>query len=124
MPVSRIRPPLATRPSSLFARAARAALVAAVAPALAVAQPAEPGPARLEPLDAAAGVPDARYRSAFAGYRGLADEPVGSWQAANEAVERAGGWKAYAREAAEPEAPAANRAPHGPAGRVHGSQPQ
>ncbi|HLS54503.1 MAG TPA: hypothetical protein VK052_00420 [Zeimonas sp.] len=113
MPVSRIRPPLAT---TLLSRPALAALVVAVAPALAVAQAADTGPARPDPLDAAAGVPDAQYRSAFAGYRGLADEPVGSWEAANEVVERAGGWKAYAREAAEPEAQSANGASAGPAG--------
>lgn len=116
MPVSRIRPPSATRLPSRSALAALAALVVAVVQALAVAQAAESGPARPDPLEAAAGVPDAQYRSAFAGYRGLADEPVGSWEAANEAVERAGGWKAYAREAAEPEAPAANGAAAGPAG--------
>ena len=111
--VSRIRSPLATRLISL------AALVVAVAPALSVAQAADTAPARPDPLDAAAGVPDARYRSAFAGYRGLADEPVGSWTATNEAVERAGGWRAYAREAAEPDAPAANGAAAGSAGHAH-----
>ena len=113
MPVSRIRLPLATNPPF---RCVLAALVVALAPATAVAQAADPATARPDPLDAAAGVPDVQHRSAFAGYRGLADEPVGLWRAANEAVERAGGWKAYAREAAEADAPAVNGARQAPAG--------
>ena len=36
--------------------------------------------------------------SAFDGYRGFTEQPVESWQKANDAVGRAGGWKAYARE--------------------------
>ena len=38
------------------------------------------------------------YRSAFDGYRGFTDQPVGSWRKANDDVGRIGGWKAYARE--------------------------
>ena len=121
MSVSRIR---LTRLPVRSVLATLAALVVAVAPAMAVAQAADPAPASPDPLDAAAGVPDAQHRSAFAGYRGLADEPVGSWRAANDAVERAGGWKAYAREAAEPDAPAANGARQGPAGHERRSGPQ
>jgi len=41
------------------------------------------------------------YRSAFDGYRPFSDEKTGSWPQANEAALGAGGWKAYAREAAE-----------------------
>ncbi len=40
------------------------------------------------------------YRSPFAAYRGWQDVPPRSWVASNEAVGRAGGWRAYAREAA------------------------
>lgn len=43
------------------------------------------------------------YRSAFAGYRGWQDRPVQPWTASNEAAARAGGWRAYAREAARSE---------------------
>ena len=52
-----------------------------------------------------AGLPT--YRSAFSNYRPYADEPVASWQKANDLVGRIGGWKAYAREAqADEKAPA------------------
>lgn len=40
-----------------------------------------------------------RYRSAFAGFRAFAEQPVGSWRQANEVVSDVGGWRAYAREA-------------------------
>ena len=40
------------------------------------------------------------YRSAFDGYRSWQDRPVQPWTASNEATARAGGWRAYAREAA------------------------
>jgi hypothetical protein len=43
-------------------------------------------------------VPLLRHQSAFAGYRPLPETAVGSWKDANEAVARAGGWRAYARE--------------------------
>ena len=51
-----------------------------------------------DPLDPAARVPLLRHQSAFAGYRPLPETAVGSWRDANEAVARAGGWRAYARE--------------------------
>ena len=37
-------------------------------------------------------------RSAFEGYRGFSEQPVGSWRQANDLVGRIGGWQAYARE--------------------------
>lgn len=55
--------------------------------------------ARPDPLDATAVVPATGYRSAFARYRGLGDDPPLSWREANDAVTRIGGWRAYAREA-------------------------
>lgn len=103
MPVSHLRSSLAAALTAL-----------AVAPVPVHAAPAVSGPPGPDPLEATAGVPDAHFRSAFAGYRGLGYETVGSWRAANEAVERAGGWKAYAREAGEPDPPAPTRAPAGP----------
>lgn len=39
------------------------------------------------------------YRSAFDGYRRYADQPVESWNKANDTVRQIGGWQAYAREA-------------------------
>ena len=51
-----------------------------------------------DPLDPAARVPLLRHQSAFASYRPLPETAVGSWKDANEAVARAGGWRAYARE--------------------------
>lgn len=59
-----------------------------------------------DPLDAQARVPAALHRSAFAGYRRLADEPARDWPEANRTVNRIGGWRTYAREAARPAAPA------------------
>ncbi len=57
-----------------------------------------------DPADPAAAVPAATYRSAFDGYRKMGDEPVADWRASNDAVAKAGGWRAYAREAQAPEA--------------------
>jgi hypothetical protein len=79
--------------------------------ALAQAQTAQPAP---DPLDPRAEVPPAQHRSAMAGYRPLSEAPVGSWKEANERVNRIGGWRAYAREAAQPaSAPASAAHQHG-----------
>lgn len=56
-----------------------------------------------DPADPAVGVPAASYRSAFEGYRKMGDETVADWRASNDAVAKAGGWRAYAREAQAPE---------------------
>jgi len=69
---------------------------------------------RADPLNAQAGVPPLLHESAFTQYRRLTDVPVGSWRDANETVTRIGGWRAYAREAAQP----ASQAASGPAGGV------
>lgn len=47
---------------------------------------------------------DLTYRSVFATYQGFAEQTVSPWQQTNDAVARAGGWRAYAREAQQPEA--------------------
>lgn len=61
-----------------------------------------------------------RYESVFARYKSYRDEKTGAWREANETVERVGGWRAYAREAQQPEATApAKPDPH--AG--HGAKP-
>lgn len=92
--------------------AAGLAALSAAALAQAPARPAMP-----DPLDAQAAVPQARHVSAMGAYRPLAEAPVGSWKDANERVNRIGGWRAYAREAATP-APAAPAA-SAPAAPVH-----
>ena len=53
-------------------------------------------------------VPRAVHSSAFTGYRRQAEPAPIGWRDANDTVTRIGGWRAYAREAAEPSAPAAS----------------
>lgn len=56
------------------------------------------------------------WRSAFEGYRPYADAPVAPWRESNDTVGRIGGWRAYAREAAQPAtAPGSAGAPTGQA---------
>lgn len=45
------------------------------------------------------------YRSAFEGYQRYTDEKTVNWKEANDAVGRIGGWRVYAKEASEPDAP-------------------
>ena len=75
--------------------------------ALAHAQPASTPPSRPDPLEARSPVSPATHRSALATWRAPGDTAVGSWNDANTTVNRIGGWRAYAREAAEAPAPAA-----------------
>lgn len=82
---------------------------------------------RPDPLDAKAPVAPLVYRSAFAGFKPLAsDAPPLPWREANDAVERIGGWRAYAREAnapaAAPSAPAASP-PAAPASAPRATKP-
>lgn len=60
-------------------------------------------PARADPSDPQAAVPALVWRSSFIGFRGIALPPVLGWKEANDQVHRIGGWRAYAREANEPE---------------------
>lgn len=63
--------------------------------------------AKADPLDARAAAPALVHQSAFAAYRAHAQAvPIG-WKQANDTVNRIGGWRAYAREAAEAGAPPA-----------------
>lgn len=80
-----------------------------------------------DPSDPAESVPAATYRSPFAGYRKMGDEPVADWRASNDEVARIGGWRAYAREAqaleekvAEPKNKTAPSSPAVPARGMHG----
>ncbi len=70
---------------------------------------------RADPLDSSAAVPPLVFQSTLGGYQRHAEQPVGSWREANETVNRVGGWRAYAREAGRPDAPATNNAPSKPA---------
>lgn len=84
-------------------------LALAVAALPAAAQTPAPRP---DPTDPAAATAPLSHRSALAGYRrgAAADAPPQDWRAANDQVERIGGWRAYAREATAP-APAASAVP-------------
>ena len=81
------------------------ALTAAAAPPGAPPPPPAPPPA---PLDARSVVPPSVHSSALASFRRFVEVPVGSWREANETVTRIGGWRAYTREANQPEAPASS----------------
>ena len=54
-----------------------------------------------DPADASAPVPPAMYQSPFADYRVLGEDKSTPWQEANDTVGKIGGWRAYAREAAD-----------------------
>ena len=60
-----------------------------------------------DPLNAQAVVPALVHTSTFAAYRRHADAAPIAWKEANDTVTRIGGWRAYAREAADSAAPAA-----------------
>lgn len=81
-----------------------AALMAVLCAPPAAAQPVPATPLR-DPSNPQAPVPAARYESAFAGSRPFADEPAASWRELNDRTGRVGGWRAYARQAREPDAP-------------------
>lgn len=101
------------------------------------AQPSAPAPQRPNPLQADAPVPPLRHTSPFARYKAHTEVEVGGWRQANDLTAQIGGWRAYAREAHAPDAPAstpastpgaanAPRQPHsqGPSHQPHhGGQP-
>lgn len=80
---------------------------------------------RPDPLSPQASVPPLVHESAFTRYRRLSDAPVGSWRDANDTVNRIGGWRVYAREAAQPASAAATPGAPVPAGSASapGSKP-
>ncbi|MDI4635223.1 hypothetical protein J7U46_19325 [Pelomonas sp. V22] len=83
---------------------------------LASAQSTAPEARRPDPMNPKAQVPALVYRSAFQSYRPNAEVELGSWLDANKAVQQAGGWRAYAKEARQPDEavaplPAASAAP-------------
>ena len=107
------------KPLRRFAAAARATLcttlIALIAPVAAhaqvqaqVPQARQASDLRPDPLNAQAAIPPLLHESAFTQYRSLTDVPIGSWRDANDTVTRIGGWRVYAREAAQPASPAAS----------------
>lgn len=54
--------------------------------------------------------PTLQYRSVLEQYRGFKDQPVTSWAEVNDTVGKIGGWRIYAKEARQPDPPAANAA--------------
>ena len=84
-----------------------ATLAMAAASAAAQGNPS-PQPPRhtADPLDATAKVSPLVYRSALAAFKRLGETEPLPWREANDQVGRIGGWRAYAREANAPDAPA------------------
>lgn len=73
----------------------------------ATAQPLPSIAAKPHPWDASASVPAATYQSAFERYRRGTPGNAVPWRDASDTVARIGGWRAYARDAQQPE-PAAS----------------
>lgn len=91
--------------ASLLRRLPPAALCAV---ALAAAAQTPPSAARKpDPLDPGAGVPAVAYESAFSRDRRTVDDKAIPWREANDTAARIGGWRAYARDAQQPD-PAAS----------------
>ncbi len=89
--------------ASALGAAAQTPVAATAASAATTAD--KPAPANASsPLDAQASVPALRYQPAFAGYKGVLDQPVGNWKAANDLTAQIGGWRTYAKQAREPDA--------------------
>jgi len=66
---------------------------------------------KADPLDAGASVPAVAYESAFSRYRRAEDVQVIPWRESNDTAARIGGWRAYARQAQQPEPEPAPSAP-------------
>lgn len=81
---------------------ATALVLCAFVPAIAGAQSVNPGP--LSASETQATKPET-YRSAFQGYIPYTEEAVGDWKATNATTAKIGGWRAYAKEARQPQAP-------------------
>lgn len=96
-----LRAPLAAL--ALLATSLGTLQASAQVPATAPAQ--QPGHAAL--ADAA----PPGYRSALEGYQAYTDEKMLDWAQANNTVARIGGWRAYAKEASQSQAPAGSPQP-------------
>ena len=69
-------------------------------------------PRAADAADPKAAVPPLIYHSAFQSYRPNSPAEPGDWKAAHDQVKAAGGWRSYAKEAAQPDAPASSPAAH------------
>ena len=80
---------------------------AAAQPQAQAAVPAPPNPAsaRTDPADSKAAVPAALYVSPLRAYLGFAEPQIAPWRETIDLVRQRGGWRSYAREAREPDAP-------------------
>jgi hypothetical protein len=76
-----------------------------------------------DPSDPKAPVTPLKYQSAFEGYKPYTDEPLVPWKAANDKVREIGGWRAYARQASEPDASTAPAKTGQGHGVHHGGKP-
>lgn len=59
-------------------------------------------PVAKSPAAAATALPLGTFQSAFKGYQPYAEEKITNWRAANDTVERIGGWREYAKQAQQP----------------------
>lgn len=77
---------------------------------------------RPDPLNAGAAVPPVIHESSFARYGAFSEQEVAPWKDTNDTAGSIGGWRAYAREAREPQsggvAVQPGMAPSAPAGAV------
>jgi hypothetical protein len=80
---------------------------------------AQAQPARPDPLDPAASVPSMRHESALRTYKPSGETKPVPWPDANANVERIGGWRAYARDAAAGAPAPAAAAPGAPPPHKH-----
>ena len=82
--------------------------------ALAFAASAQTPPStarKADPLDASVAVPAVTYESEFSRYRRAGDNKAIPWRESNDTAARIGGWRAYAREAQQPEPASSAPAP-------------
>ena len=71
--------------------------------ALALGLPALSAAVVLAQENSAAAAPKLKYRSVFNQYQGYSEQTVAPWRGTNDAVEKIGGWRVYAREARQPD---------------------
>ncbi|MGE0315090.1 MAG: hypothetical protein AB7P21_26025 [Lautropia sp.] len=101
---------LPAKPASAEATAGAASAGAASADAASADAASADAAAQAADVSAARAPFDLDYRSAFSNYR-RADEQSVDWREANETAARAGGWRAYLREAHRPDAPSPTPVP-------------
>ncbi len=87
-------------------------------PLFAVACAYSAEPSLRDPADVRAAVPDVIYVSPFQNYKTLGETKILPWKPANDLTEKIGGWRAYLKEAAQPDVvapPASAEKPAAPA---------